>query len=77
MPKVLSRELRTYRKSLPELLGSSTGKWVLIHDDQLMGTFESRTDAINQAYRTLGNVPFLVKEVVSVEVPEYVSHVGI
>lgn len=77
VPKVLGRELRTYRKSLPELLGSSAGKWVLIHGEEIMGTFESRTDAINQGFRTLGNVPFLVKEVVAVDVPEYVSHVAV
>lgn len=77
MPKVLKKELRTFEDRLPELLGSANGKWVLIHDDDLIGTFESRLDAINQGYQTLGNVPFLVKEVRAVDVPEYVSHVAI
>lgn len=77
MTRVLHKELRTFETRLPELLGTSAGKWVLIHDDDLIGTFESRNDAINQGYQTLGNVPFLVKEVTPVDVPEYVSHVAI
>ena len=77
MSKVLDNELRTFEDRLPELLGSAAGKWVLIHDAKVMGTFESRTDAINQGYQTLGNVPFLVRQVRPVDLPEYVSHVGI
>ncbi len=45
----------------------------------LVGAFESQADAINVGYQRFGNVPFLVKQVVPVEVPQnYVSnHLGI
>jgi hypothetical protein len=75
--QVLDEEQKTFEEHLPELLGTAAGKWVLIHDREVLGTFESRRDAINQGFRTLGNVPFLVKEVTAVDLPEYVSHVGL
>lgn len=75
--EILSEEQETFERLLPELLGTAAGKWVLIHGNQMLGTFESRVDAINHGYQTLGNVPFLVKQVTAVEIPEYVSHVGI
>src|SRR5450759_4108006 len=72
-------ELRTFESRRDELLGTSLGRWVLIHDGDLVGAFETQADAINIGYQRFGNVPFLVKQVVPVEVPQdYVSnHLGI
>jgi len=77
--ETLKDELRTFESRRDELLGTSLGKWVLIHDGELAGAFESQADAINIGYQRFGNVPFLVKQVVPVEVPQdYVSnHLGI
>jgi hypothetical protein len=69
MTTVLSKELKTYEASLQNLLGSHEGKFVLIHDDKILGTFDSQMDAITWGYKELGNVPFLVKQVVKVDVP--------
>ncbi len=66
---VLERELQTFEEHREELVGTSRGKFVLIHDGDIVGTFESKKDAIGVGYRTLGNVPFLVKEVVPVDTP--------
>ena len=52
-----------------ELVGQSRGKYVLIKDDRIVGVFDSEMDAAHQGYERFGNVPFLVKQVVEVEVP--------
>jgi len=65
----LAVELETYAQNLETLLGTHEGKYAVIHGDQVLGTFDSRMDAITWGYRTLGNVPFLVKQVVKVESP--------
>jgi hypothetical protein len=77
--ETLKDELRTFESRRDELLGTSLGRWVLIHDGDLVGAFETQADAINIGYQRFGNVPFLVKQVVPVEVPQdYVSnHLGI
>ena len=77
--ETLKDELRTFESRRDELLGTSLGKWVLIHDGELVGAFETQADAINVGFQRFGNVPFLVKQVVPVEVPQdYVSnHLGI
>lgn len=70
MNELLSKELETYERHRQDLLGSAEGRFVLIHGDEVIGTYESKTDAIDEGYRRLGNVPFLVKQVASVEVPQ-------
>jgi len=67
--ELLSEELATYEAHRAELLGSARGKWVLIHGQATLGTFESQRDAIDHGYRVVGLVPFLVKQVVEVESP--------
>lgn len=76
--ETLQDELRTFESRRDQLLGTSLGKWVLIRQEDLVGAFESQADAINVGYQRFGNVPFLVKQVVPVEVPQdYVSnHLG-
>ena len=66
---LLETELATYERMRPELLAKHEGAYALVHKDRLVGTFESRRDAINGGYQQLGHVPFLVKQVVEVEVP--------
>lgn len=70
MNDVLDKEIATYEEQKGNLLGTSEGKFVLIHDDQIQGVFESKKDAIAQGYRQFGNVPFLVKMIVKIETPQ-------
>jgi hypothetical protein len=67
---LLEAELKTYEAHKAELLGSADGKWVLIHEGDILGVFDSKMDAIGHGYATLGNVPFLVKQVTQVEIPQ-------
>jgi hypothetical protein len=70
MEGILEKELQTYEAQKSELLGKSKGKFVLIKDDQVIDVFDTNMDAIRQGYKRFGNVPFLVKEVVEVEIPQ-------
>jgi hypothetical protein len=75
MAQLLEREIQTYEKNRERLLGEAEGKFVLIRDDEIVGVYESKADAIAQAYRQFGNVPFLVKQILRIEVPQdYVSN---
>lgn len=69
MTNLLSTELKTYETNVENLLGSHEGKFVVIHGDKILSTFDNQMDAIAWGYRELGNVPFLVKQVVKVDVP--------
>jgi len=69
MTELLATELKTYAEKLETLLGTHEGKFVIIRGDQMLGTCDSQLDAIAGGYRQLGNVPFLVKQVVKVETP--------
>jgi hypothetical protein len=75
MSDILKTELETYASLRDDLLATSENKFALIHGHDLLGVFESEQDAINQGYQVLGNVPFLVKQIVRVEVTQkFVSH---
>ena len=71
MPDVslLETELKTYEQHRDHLIAEHEGKYVLIHKDQVAGTFHSEMDAIDQGFRQFGHVPFLVKRIVKVEIP--------
>ncbi len=70
MTEVLDAELKTYEQHRDQLLGTAEGKYVLIRNDQVVGVFDSKMDAITQGYQRFGNVPFLVKQILKVEVPQ-------
>jgi hypothetical protein len=70
MPELLEVELKTYEDHRDELLGSDSGKFVLIRGEQVISVFDAKADAIRAGYERFGNVPFLVKQVVQVEVPQ-------
>lgn len=65
----LEQELRTYEEHRDELLGSAKGQFVLIKGDRLVGTFDTANDALKRGYEEFGNAPFLVKQIVEVELP--------
>jgi hypothetical protein len=69
MAEPLAEELATFDAHRDELLGSAPNKFVLIKGSEILGTYETETDAINEGYRKLGNVPFLVKHIVESERP--------
>lgn len=70
MGVLLETELKTYERHRDHLLGTAEGKFVLISNEQVIGVYDSKMDAITQGYQKVGNVPFLVKQVVKVETPQ-------
>ena len=67
---LLEEELKTYDTHRDELIGKAEGKFVLIRGGAVLGTYDSKMDAIRQGYQQFGNVPFLVKQVLRVETPQ-------
>ena len=69
MSDLFAQELNTYEENFDSLLANSEGKYVVVHQDKILSTFDSQIDAVTWAYHELGNVPFLVKQIVKVEEP--------
>ena len=70
MPPTLEQELQTYEANRESLIGTAKGKFVLIKGSEVVGIFDSNLDAIRRGYETFGNVPFLVKQVLEIEMPQ-------
>lgn len=72
---LLDKELSTFEANKGALLASAMGKFVLIKGEDIFGTFDTRADAVGRGYEEFGNEPFLVKEVLEMDVPaEFASH---
>jgi hypothetical protein len=67
---VLAQELDTFEAHRAELVGQAAGKYALVHGDAVAGVFDTEDDAIRQGYSQFGNVPFLVKQIQPVDIPE-------
>jgi hypothetical protein len=72
-PQPLQQELETFEAHRAELLGRAAGKYALVHHDQVVGVFDTDADGIREGYRLFGNVPFLVKKIEAVDIPEQFS----
>jgi len=69
----LEKELETYKSKLPEL-SADEGKFVLIKDAEVIGTFGSYEDAIKDGYEKFGvKTPFLVKQIKTIEQAHFIS----
>ncbi|MDP9190739.1 MAG: hypothetical protein M3P06_03445 [Acidobacteriota bacterium] len=65
----LQNEIAFFEARRAELLKQAKGRFVLIKNDRVIDVFESSTAAIRRGYEEFGNEPFLVKQVVDVEIP--------
>lgn len=74
MPQVLELELETFRANLGAWLGDPTkqGRFVLIHDADVIGFYDRREDALDIGYARFEGA-FLVKQVIEKEEPKYFS----
>ena len=68
----LEKELATYKAKLSEL-AADEGKFVLIHGDEVAGTFTSYEDAIKIGYEKYQLRPFLVKQIQAIERVQLIS----
>lgn len=69
----LEKELETYRANLDQLKAEHSGKYVLIHGDDVVDVFSSYEDAIKAGYAQFKLEPFLVKQVQPLETVQFIT----
>jgi hypothetical protein len=65
---MLETELKTFKANHARLLGEHRDKFVLIKGDDVIDVFSSIDDALKRGYDLFEGEPFLVKQVLEVEV---------
>ncbi|WP_127158460.1 hypothetical protein [Xanthomonas arboricola] len=74
MSQNLQKEMQTFNKKLPELLGVDEGRFALVVGERLVGTFDAYADAVQAGYKEVGlDGVFLVKKIALVEESAYFS----
>ncbi len=58
--------------NLPTLLEKEAGRYVLIHGEQIVGTWDAKAEALEEGYRRFNLEPFLVHRIVADEKPIFV-----
>lgn len=69
---MFEKELETYRDKLSSLVAQE-GKFVLIHDGEVAGTFDTYADALAEGYKLFQLEPFLVKQIQAVEQAHFIA----
>jgi hypothetical protein len=59
----LDTELAAFEKMRSTLEAHKMGRWVLIHDEQLIGDYDSFDAAANDAVSKFGRGPYLIRQV--------------
>jgi hypothetical protein len=59
----LDTELAAYDKMRDQLEAHSMGKWVVVRDGQLVGTFDAFDEAATVAVGKFGRGPYLIRQV--------------
>jgi hypothetical protein len=59
----LDTEIAVYDAKRQELEASHMGKWVLVHESELIGIFDSFQGAAENAVRKFGRGPYLIRQV--------------
>ena len=72
MPDRLATELGTYKRLLPTLL-KDEGKYAVIKGEQLIGIFDSYSDALAEGYKVAKLDAFLVKIISGTDTVAYFS----
>jgi hypothetical protein len=56
-------EKRTYQTNLPYWLSEHEGKWVVIHQDRVLGMYATHREGYYAAASELDEQPFLLRQV--------------
>ncbi len=70
---VLKTELATFAQRKQELLQSNEGKFVVIHQANVAGVWDTYEDALHAGYENFGLAPFLVKQIERIERAEFIG----
>lgn len=63
----LEKELATYAKLKSELIKTHEGKFVLIHAEELCGTYDTAENAYSEGVKRFGQGLFLIKKIAAQE----------
>jgi len=66
---MLEKEAIVFEQKVPELVKTDIGKFVLIKEDQVIGTFEAIVDALKSGYEKYKDQPFFVKQILPTQLP--------
>ena len=69
----LDRESGDLPGQSPALFEKQAGRYVLIREDQIVGVWDTRTQALEQGYERFLLEPFLVHQFVAEEKPIFLS----
>ena len=61
--RTLKKEIAAYENLRSDLETEHLGEWVLVHDEQLIGTYKSFAAAADYAVQRFGRGPYLIREV--------------
>ncbi len=64
---MLEIESKIYTQKLSELIKTDIGKYVLIKNENIIGTYESIGDALKSGYEKFKDQPFFVKKITQIE----------
>lgn len=62
-PEVLAREIAAFESMQNELEQNYMGKWVLFHDSDFIGSFDTLERTAEEAVRKFGRGPYLIRQV--------------
>jgi hypothetical protein len=68
----LEMELKTYEANVDKW-ADHTGKFILIHGEEVVDFFAAYEDAIKAGYQKFGLKPFLVKQINAVGAVQYIT----
>ena len=76
MSKVLEHELKTLDRDREHLEREHSGKFVLIHGDEVIDTYDDFNKAADEGLRRFGHEPFLIRQIGAeqVQIPTAVIH---
>jgi hypothetical protein len=63
----LSLEMKVYESMKESLESNYSGKWVLIHGNELIEIYDKFEDAAEDAVNKFGNGPYLIRQVGAIQ----------
>ena len=58
----LQKEINAYERMRDYLETDHFGEWIVVHDEELAGTYSSFEDAAHDAIRRFGRGPYLIRQ---------------
>ena len=59
----IRKEIAAYDRLRDALEADHTGEWVVVHDEELVGTYESFETAARKAVKCFGGGPYLIRQI--------------